>query len=113
VIWQGYLSLFTKVTETQSTTATAAATAVAANVHVGNPHALSSPINLIKKTPQCTKKAHISITRKCSFINIAPVAGISTFKLTNQVYERYKCLPYSILDHCQFHFCYHMKLLHL
>jgi hypothetical protein len=45
VIWQGYLSLFTLVTETQSTTATA----VAATVYAGNPHALRFPINLIKK----------------------------------------------------------------
>lgn len=57
MIWQGYLSLFTKVTETQSTTATAAATAIAANVHVGNPHALSSPINLIKKNTTVHKKS--------------------------------------------------------
>ena len=49
------------------------------------------------KTPQRTNKAHISITRKCSLINIAPVAGIRTFQLTNQYYERYKCVPYSIL----------------
>jgi hypothetical protein len=37
------------VIETQSTTANAAATAVAATVYAGNPHALQFPINLIKK----------------------------------------------------------------
>jgi hypothetical protein len=50
VIWQGYLSLFALVTETQSITATATATAVADNIYAGNPHALWFPINLIKNT---------------------------------------------------------------
>jgi len=49
VIWHGYLSCFPLVTETQSTTATAAATAVAATVYAGNPNVLWFPINLIKK----------------------------------------------------------------
>jgi hypothetical protein len=49
VIWQGFLSLFTLVTETQSTTANAAATTAAPNVYAGKPYALRFPINLIKK----------------------------------------------------------------
>lgn len=77
----------------------------------GNSHALVSNKS-DSKTPQRTNKAHISTTRICSLINIAHVPGIRTCQLTSQYYERYKCVPYSILVHSQFHFCYHMKLLH-